>query len=372
MPIKIFINGKPEKVKGPVSLIEFLRKKNIKPEVVSIEINDSLIERKDFEKVDIKDGDVVEIVFHLSGGEKYSNILELIGRTPLLRINNLPTNGASLWAKLESLNPGGSVKDRIALSMILDAEKNGRLSPGDTIVEPTSGNTGIGLAVVAAVRGYRLILTMPKGMSSERIDILRIFGAEVILTPPEEGMKGAVEKAEEIVEKEGAFIPQQFENLANPKIHRETTAEEIWKDLDGHIDAFVAGVGTGGTITGVGMVLKKRNPSIHIVAVEPANSPVLSGGRAGSHRIQGIGAGFIPEVLDLSLVDEVMRVKDKEAFEMSRDLAKREGILVGVSSGAACIAAVKIARKLGEGKKVVTVFPDTGERYVSLIPYFQY
>lgn len=372
MPIQVFINGKPETLREPVPLVEFLKEKKIRPEVISVEINGEILKREDFEKALLKEGDEVEIVFHLSGGEKHLNVLELIGKTPLLRLNSLLTNGAELWAKLESYNPGGSVKDRIASSMILDAEKSGRITPGSTIVEPTSGNTGIGLAIVAAVKGYRLILTMPEGMSQERVEILKSFGAEVILTPPEDGMKGAVEKAKEIAEKEGAFIPQQFENLANPEIHRRTTAEEIWEDLEGEIDAFVAGVGTGGTITGVGEVLKERNPSVFIVAVEPANSPVLSGGKPGSHRIQGIGAGFIPKILNLSVIDEVITVRDDEAFEMSRVLARKEGILVGISSGAACVAALKVAQKLGEGKKVVTVFPDTGERYISLIPYFQY
>lgn len=372
MTIQIYINGKPETLKEPVSLIDFLEEKGIKPEVISVEINGELLKREDFKKALLKEGDEVEIVFHLSGGEKYQSVLELIGKTPLLRLNSLPTNGAELWAKLESYNPGGSVKDRIALSMILDAEEKGIISAGDTIVEPTSGNTGIGLAMIAAIKGYRLILTMPEGMSQERVEVLKSFGAEVILTSAEEGMKGAVEKAREVAEKEGAFIPQQFENLANPEIHRKTTAKEVWEDLNGDIDAFVAGVGTGGTITGVGEVLKKRKPSVLIVAVEPATSPVLSGGKPGSHRIQGIGAGFIPKVLNLSVIDEVVAVKDDEAFGMSRVLAKKEGILVGISSGAACVAALKISQRLGEGKKVVTIFPDTGERYISLIPYFQY
>lgn len=372
MPIKIFINGKLEVLEEAVSLLDFLRKKKIRPEVISVEINGELLKREDFKNALLKEGDKVEIVFHLSGGEKCLNVLELIGKTPLLRLNNLPTNGAELWAKLESFNPGGSVKDRIALSMILEAERSGKISSGDTVVEPTSGNTGIGLAIVAAVKGYRLILTMPEGMSLERVEILKSFGVKVILTSPEEGMKGAVEKAKEIAEKEGAFMPQQFENLANPEVHRKTRAEEIWGNVNGEIDAFVAGVGTGGTITGVGEVLKERNPSILIVAVEPANSPVLSGGKPGSHRIQGIGAGFIPKVLNLSLIDEVIIVRDDEAFEMSSVLAKKEGILVGISSGAACVAALKIARKLGKEKKVVTVFPDTGERYISLVPYSQY
>lgn len=372
MPVKVFVNGKPEEIEGSINLAKFLRERNIRPEVVSIEVNEELIKRDDFEKVDIRDGDVVEIVFHLSGGQLFNGVLSLVGNTPLVKLYRLSEGKAEIWAKLESYNPGGSVKDRIALSMIEDAEKGRKLKPGGTIVEPTSGNTGIGLALVAAVKGYRLILVMPEGVSRERIEILRTLGAELEITPPEEGMLGAVIKAEEIAEKTDAFIPQQFENPANPEIHRRTTAEEVWEFFGESIDAFVAGVGTGGTITGVGEVLKERKPSVRIVAVEPANSPILSGGKAGSHRIQGIGAGFIPKVLNLEVVDEVITVKDEDAYKMSKLIALKEGILAGISSGAACVAALKVAERLGQGRKVVTVFPDSGERYLSLAPYFQY
>jgi cysteine synthase A len=269
--------------------------------------------------------------------------------------------------KLEFFNPASNVKDRIGVSMVLDAERQGKLKPGMTIVEPTSGNTGIALAWVAAAKGYKLILTMPESMSVERRKILELLGADLVLTPAEGGMAGAIDKAVEIMkESNGAFMPQQFENPANPQIHRETTAEEVWKDTDGKVDIFVAGVGTGGTITGVGEVLKSRKPSVQIVAVEPSASPVLSGGRACPHKIQGIGAGFTPDVLNMEVVDEIVQVGNKEAFNMAKCLAKEEGILSGISSGAAVAAAVKIAkRKANDDKLVVVVLPDTGERYLS-------
>ena len=279
---------------------------------------------------------------------------------------------ATLLGKLESFNPGGSVKDRIAFAMVDDAERRGLLKPGGSIVEPTSGNTGIGLAMVSAVRGYRVILTLPEGMSTERVSLLERFGAEVVITPANEGMAGAVKKAQELVATlPGAFMPLQFANPANPRIHRQTTAQEILRVTDGEIDAFVAGVGTGGTITGVGEVLKRRNPGIRVVAVEPAASAVLSGKPAGVHRIQGIGAGFVPEVLDRRLIDEVIPVEDMEAYTMARRLAKEEGILAGISAGAAVWAALKVAERLGPGKTVVVMLPDTGERYLSLDPYFE-
>jgi cysteine synthase A len=296
------------------------------------------------------------------------DMTELVGRTPLVWLNRIGRNcRAKIAAKLESFNPAASVKDRIGVSMILAAERAGKIRPGTTIVEPTSGNTGIALAWVAAARGYKLILTMPESMTIERRKLLQLLGARLVLTPAELGMPGAIEKAKEIVnETDGAFMPQQFENPANPQIHRETTAEEIWRDTDGLVDIFVAGVGTGGTITGVGEVLKSRRESVRIVAVEPSASPVLSGGRPAPHMIQGIGAGFVPDVLDMKIVDEVVQIGDKESFNTAKALAKEEGILAGISSGAAVAAAVKVAtRKSNADKLVVVVLPDTGERYLS-------
>lgn len=295
-----------------------------------------------------------------------NHILKLIGNTPIVRINRLaPDGGAEIWAKLEGFNPGGSVKDRIALSMIEAAEKEGKLKQGGTIIEPTSGNTGIGLAMVSAVKGYRLLLTMPETMSLERRQLLQAYGAELILTSGERGMLGAVEKAEEIYkDNPDYFMPMQFENPANPEIHRKTTAIEIIESL-GVPDAFVAGVGTGGTITGVGEVLRERNLHIKIVAVEPAGSAILSGGSPGKHRIAGIGAGFFPGVLNTKIYDEIIPVTDEDAIEMTRKLSLREGILAGISSGAAMWAAVRIAVRLGKGKRVVVIFPDRGDRYLS-------
>lgn len=294
------------------------------------------------------------------------SILDLIGSTPVIKLRNLPgKNDAEVWAKLESFNPGGSVKDRICLSMIEAAEREGKLKPGSTIVEPTSGNTGIGLALVAAVKGYRLILTMPDTMSEERRSLLTAYGARLILTPDTKGMGGAIRKAEELLlEHPDYFMPQQFNNPANPEIHRRTTAAELLKQFK-QIDAFVAGVGTGGTITGVGEVLKEKMKGVRVSAVEPAASPVLSGGEPGFHKIQGIGAGFVPGVLNTQIYDEVIAVSDEEAALYTRRLALEEGILVGISSGAACSAALKVARELGKGRVVVTIFPDKGEHYLS-------
>lgn len=295
------------------------------------------------------------------------DVTELIG-SPLVRLSKLTNrNEATLVAKLESFNPLNSVKDRIGVNMIEAAEKNGSIEEDTTIIEPTSGNTGIALAFVCAVKDYDLILTMPDTMSKERRLLLRAFGAELILTPGEEGMKGAIEKAKEIVSQgDNYFMPQQFENPANPEIHRKTTAEEIWEDTDGEVDILVAGVGTGGTITGVSEVLKERKPDFLSIAVEPAESPVLSGGESGSHKIQGIGAGFVPKVLKTELIDEVVQVKDKEAAAATRELASKEGILAGISSGAALHAAKRVAkRKENEGKMIVVILPDSGERYLS-------
>lgn len=298
----------------------------------------------------------------------YEDILRLIGNTPLVRVNRMTGSGdAEVWAKLEGDNPAGSVKDRIALSMIDSAEKEGKLKPGGTIIEPTSGNTGIGLAMVAAIKGYKLVLTMPDTMSTERRQLLQAYGAELVLSEGKKGMKGAVDKAVEIYQghPDYYFMPQQFENPANPEVHRRTTALEILNDLGSAPEGFVAGIGTGGTITGVGEVLKDRNPGIWIAAVEPAASPVLSGGSPGPHKIAGIGAGFVPGVLNTKIYNEVVPVSDGDAAETARALAKNEGILAGISSGAAMWAAMKVARKLGKGKKVVVIFPDRGERYLS-------
>ena len=300
----------------------------------------------------------------------YDKITDLIGGTPLLKLNNFIENkglGADIYAKLEYFNPAGSVKDRIARAMIDDAEQKGVLKPGATIIEPTSGNTGIGLAAVAASRGYKIILTMPETMSVERRNLLKAYGAQIVLTDGAKGMKGAIEKANELAAATpGSFIPSQFENPANPEIHRKTTGPEIWADTDGKVDIFVAGVGTGGTLTGVGEYLKSKNPNVKVVAVEPAGSPVLSKGTAGPHKIQGIGAGFVPNTLNTSVYDEIITIENDEAFETGRALARGEGLLVGISSGAAVAAAAKLAaRPENAGKVIVALLPDTGERYLS-------
>jgi len=301
----------------------------------------------------------------------YPTVLELVGATPIVRLPKLaPPGGAEILAKLEYLNPGGSVKDRIGVAMIDAAERDGLIRPGSVIVEPTSGNTGIALAIVCAARGYELVLTLPEGMTRERTSLLRTYGAEVHETPSLGGMNEAVELAERIVAERGAFMPQQFNNPANPEIHRRTTAEEIWRALDGEVDAVVCGVGTGGTITGVGQVLKERRSGVRVVAVEPANSPVLSGGLPGPHKIQGIGAGFVPDVLDRSVIDEVIAVEDEAALSRARQAARHEGLLVGISAGAAIEAALELAaRPELSGKRIVVIVPDCGERYVSL-PFF--
>jgi cysteine synthase len=301
-----------------------------------------------------------------------NSIAELVGETPVVKLNRITDETcADVYLKLEYMNPGSSVKDRIALSMIEAAEKEGKLKPGVKIVEPTSGNTGIGLAMIAAAKGYQTVLVMPDTMSLERRNLLRAFGAELVLTPGAEGMKGAIKKAEELAQQEGYFMPQQFKNEANPEIHRQTTGKEIVQQMGDQLDAFVAGIGTGGTITGAGEVLKETYPNIQIFAVEPADSPVLSGGKPGPHKIQGIGAGFVPDILNTEIYDEIIQVKTEDAFEWARKAAREEGILGGISSGAAIYAAIQVAKKLGPGKKVLAIIPSNGERYLST-PLYQF
>jgi len=303
-------------------------------------------------------------------GKIYESVTELVGKTPLLKANNfIKAEGlkANILVKLEYLNPAGSIKDRIAVAMIEDAEQSGKLKPGATIIEPTSGNTGIGLAMVATAKGYHAILTMPETMSIERRKLLAAYGAEIVLTDGGKGMKGAIEKAEELAKTTpNSFIPSQFTNPANPAAHEKTTGPEIWEDMDGKVDAFIAGVGTGGTLTGVGHFLKGKNPSVHVVAVEPATSPVLSAGHAGPHKIQGIGAGFVPDTLDTKVYDEILPIANEDAFKYGRAFARSEAILVGISSGAALAAAVQLSQRPEfEGKNIVVILPDTGDRYLS-------
>lgn len=306
---------------------------------------------------------------------KYANdITQLIGNTPLVKINRLVSRDVLVLAKLEMFNPLSCVKERIALSMIEDAEKKGLINKDSIIIEPTSGNTGIGLALVCAVKGYKLMLTMPETMSIERRKLLKRMGAEIVLTPGPEGMRGAINKANELVkQKQNSFMPQQFQNPANPEVHRKTTAEEIWKDTDGKVDIFIGGIGTGGTITGVGELLKSHNKNIKIIGVEPEKSPVLSGGQPGPHTIQGIGAGFIPEILNVKIMDEIIKVKDEIAWETTIKLARQEGVFVGISSGAAMWATIQVAnRPESKGKTIVVLLPDTGERYLSIEALDQY
>ncbi|MBL4932564.1 cysteine synthase A [Clostridium paridis] len=297
----------------------------------------------------------------------YENALQLVGNTPVLKVKTLTDeNSAEVYVKLEKFNPGGSVKDRAALGMIEKAEELGLLKPGSTIVEPTSGNTGIAIAMIGKLKGYRVVITMPETMSKERRDLLKAYGAELILTEGAKGMKGAIAKATELVEQEGYFMPQQFTNLANPEKHYETTAEEIYKDIP-DLDAFVAGVGTGGTVTGVGKNLKNNyKTNVKVIAVEPAKSPVLSGGNPGPHKIQGIGAGFVPDIYDASVIDEIIQVTEEDAFKTAKDFATKEGVLIGISAGGALYAALQVAKKLGQGKKVLVIAPDGGEKYISM------
>jgi cysteine synthase len=301
-----------------------------------------------------------------------NSIAELVGETPIVKLNRLvDENSADVYLKLEYMNPGSSVKDRIALAMIETAEEAGALQQGDTIIEPTSGNTGIGLAMIAAAKGYKAVLVMPETMSLERRNLLRAYGADLVLTPGPEGMGGAIRKAEELAQENGYFMPQQFKNEANPDVHRRTTGKEIVEQMGSQLDAFISGIGTGGTVTGAGSVLKEAYPTIQIYAVEPTDSPVLSGGKPGPHKIQGIGAGFIPDILNTEIYDQVIQVKNEEAFEYARRAAKEEGILGGISSGAAIYAALKVAKELGKGKKVLAIIPSNGERYLST-PLYQF
>jgi cysteine synthase len=301
-----------------------------------------------------------------------NSIADLVGQTPIVKLNRLvDENSADVFLKLEYMNPGSSVKDRIALAMIEAAEASGSLKEGDTIIEPTSGNTGIGLAMIAAAKGYKSVLVMPETMSLERRNLLRAYGAELVLTPGPEGMGGAIRKAEEIANENGFYMPQQFKNEANPDVHTRTTGKEIVEQMGSELDAFVSGIGTGGTITGAGAVLKKAYPAIQIYAVEPTDSSVLSGGKPGPHKIQGIGAGFIPDILNTEIYDSIIQVKNEEAFEYARRAAKEEGILGGISSGAAIFAALKVAKELGKGKKVLAIIPSNGERYLST-PLYQF
>lgn len=377
MPVKVYINGREETFGENETVSDILAGRRIRPEPVKVKLNGEIIYAREFGETILKSGDTLEFACCVDGipeadGDAAEDILSLVGRTPMVKLNSVPGgSSATVLAKLESFNPAGSVKDRICLAMVNQAEEQGLLKPGSTIIEPTSGNTGIGLAIVAAVKGYRCVLTMPETMSLERIYTLKSYGAEVLLTPGKEGMPGAIRRAEELLSKTpDSFMPQQFKNSANPRVHRETTAREILRGAGCRIDAFVAGVGTGGTITGVGEVLKENFPGVKIVAVEPELSAVLSGGKPGPHKIQGIGAGFIPDILNVDIIDEIICVGDDDAFRTAGRLAAEEGIFAGISSGAAAFAASIVARNSGPGKTVVTILPDTGERYFSITKNF--
>ena len=369
--MQITINGKKEEVpEGTV--LDLLKHKDWEPQMVAVELNANLLERDALGTTTLKEGDNLECIFYMGGGQGVVDVTTLIGNTPLAKLNRLPGEGsADIFVKLEHLNPGGSVKDRICLNMIEEAERQGRLKPGATMVEPTSGNTGIGLAMISAVRGYKLILVMPESMSMERASLLSSYGAQLVLTPAWEGMQGSIREAENIVAQNPDYVmPDQFANAANPEMHRRTTGPEIWEALNGKIDAFVAAVGTGGTITGVGEVLKAKNPGVQIIAVEPSGSPVLSGGEPGPHKIQGIGAGFVPTVLNRSVLDRIITVSDDDAYQTTKQLARTEGLMTGISAGANVFAAQEVAKELGPGKSVVTILCDTGERYLTVEKYF--
>ena len=369
--MQITVNGKQEEAPEG-TILDLLKHKDWEPQMVAVELNSTLLERDALATTTLTDGDRVECIFYMGGGQGAVNLTTLIGNTPLVKLNRLPEEGsADIIVKLENLNPGGSVKDRICMNMIEEAERQGKLKPGSTMVEPTSGNTGIGLALISAIRGYKLILVMPESMSMERASLLSSYGAQLVLTPAWEGMQGSIKEAENIVAQNPDYVmPDQFSNPANPDIHRRTTGPEIWDALDGKIDAFVAAVGTGGTITGVGEVLKAKNPKVQVIAVEPAGSPVLSGGEPGPHKIQGIGAGFVPNVLNRSILDRVITVGDDDAYQTTKQLARTEGLLTGISAGANVFAARQVAKELGPGKTVVTILCDTGERYLTVEKYF--
>ena len=374
MSIRIKINGKQEEVADALTVGQLLANKEIEPRMVSVELNGDIVDRDQFDATAIADGDALELLFFMGGGSGnlYPNVGAMVGNTPMVPLSRLGEEGAAeVFAKVEYFNPGGSVKDRICEGMIDAAMESGDLKPGGTIIEPTSGNTGIGLAMLAAVRGYRLILVMPESMSMERASLLSAYGAQLVLTPAWEGMRGSIREAETLKESNpDYFMPNQFENLANPEAHRLSTGPEILAATGGQVDAFVASVGTGGTITGVGEVLKAHNPDVTVIAVEPETSAVLSGEDAGPHKIQGIGAGFVPPVLNRGIIDRIILANDDEAYRTAKQLARMEGLLVGISSGANAWAAIKVAKEMGPGKRVVTVLPDTGERYFSVEKYF--
>ncbi len=369
--MQVKINGKTEEI-AETTLVGLLQSKNIEPQMVSVELNAVMLKRADYPLTVLKSGDEIEFLYFMGGGAApLTDVTQGIGNTPLVLLNKFTSNtSAAVYAKVEFFNPGGSIKDRICLAMIDAAERDGKIGPNTTLVEPTSGNTGIGLALVCAIRGYKLTLVMPESMSMERASLLSSYGAQLVLTPAWEGMRGAVKEAESLCQNPDTIMLNQFANPANPEVHRQTTGPEILAALNGKVDAFVVAVGTGGTLTGVGEVLKAHNPNTLIVAVEPSASPVLSGGEPGPHKIQGIGAGFVPTILNRAIIDRIITVADDDAYKTAKQLARQEGLLVGISSGANALAARIIAEELGPGKNVVTVLPDTGERYISIEKYF--